>query len=567
MLDLWIRGGTIIDGTGAPRFTADIGVRDGKIAQVGASDEPATREINAAGLLVTPGWVDVHTHYDGQVTWDPYLTPSCWHGVTTVVMGNCGVGFAPAQPDQHEWLISLMEGVEDIPGTALAEGIKWDWEGFPEYLDAIDRSPHAIDVVAQVPHGALRAYVMGERGADHNEIPTSEEIETMGRLVREAIEAGARGFTSSRTKNHRTRDGEFTPSLTAEHAEMIGIAKAMGEGGKGVFEIVADFKDLESEFELLREMVEVSGRPMSISIAQNDYVPDQWRRLLELIDQAVADGLPMKGQVPPRAIGLLLGLQATMHPFVASATYNQIAELPLEERIARLRDPETKAKILSEPSPPGLAEVTSSFGRIFELGNPPNYEPAPEDSIAARAEALGIAANELAYDLMLQDGGRALLYRTFLNYTDFNLDVSLEMLQSPNTVPGLGDAGAHCGMICDGSFPTFLMLHYGRDRTRGERRELEWLVKRQTSDTAELIGLSDRGTIEEGKRADLNLIDWQALQLRPPEILFDLPAGGKRLVQRVDGYRATLVAGVTICEDGEPTGAFPGKLVRHETRA
>ena len=567
MLDLWIRGGTIIDGTGAPRFTADIGVRDGKIAQLGASDEPATREINAAGLLVTPGWVDVHTHYDGQVTWDPYLTPSCWHGVTTVVMGNCGVGFAPAQPDQHEWLISLMEGVEDIPGTALAEGIKWDWEDFPEYLDAIDRSPHAIDVVAQVPHGALRAYVMGERGADHNEIPTSEEIETMGRLVREAIEAGARGFTSSRTKNHRTRDGEFTPSLTAEHAEMIGIAKAIGEGGKGVFEIVADFKDLESEFELLRAMVEVSGRPMSISIAQNDYVPDQWRRLLELIDQAVAEGLPMKGQVPPRAIGLLLGLQATMHPFVASATYNQIAELPLEERIARLRDPETRAKILLEPSPPGLAEVTSSFGRIFELGNPPNYEPAPENSIAARAEALGIAANELAYDLMLQDGGRALLYRTFLNYTDFNLDVSLEMLQSANTVPGLGDAGAHCGMICDGSFPTFLMLHYGRDRTRGERRELEWLVKRQTSDTAELMGLSDRGTIEEGKRADLNLIDWQALQLRPPEILFDLPAGGKRLVQRVDGYRATLVAGVTICEDGEPTGAFPGKLVRHETRA
>jgi N-acyl-D-aspartate/D-glutamate deacylase len=567
MLDLWIRGGTIIDGTGAPRFTADIGVRDGKIAQLGASDEPATREINAAGLLVTPGWVDVHTHYDGQVTWDPYLTPSCWHGVTTVVMGNCGVGFAPAAPDQHEWLISLMEGVEDIPGTALAEGITWDWESFPEYLDAIDKSPHAIDVIAQVPHGALRAYVMGERGADHNEIPTSEEIETMGRLVREAIAAGARGFTRSRTKNHRTRDGEFTPSLTAEHAEMIGIAKAMGEGGMGVFEIVADFKDLESEFELLREMVEVSGRPMSISIAQNDYVPDQWRRLLELIDQAVADGLPMKGQVPSRAIGLLLGLQATMHPFVASATYSHIAELPLEERIAKLRDPETKAKILSEPSPPGLAEVTSSFGRIFELGNPPNYEPAPEDSIAARAEALGIAANELAYDLMLQDGGRALLYRTFLNYTDFNLDVSLEMLQSPNTVPGLGDAGAHCGMICDGSFPTFLMLHYGRDRTRGEKRELEWLVKRQTSDTAELIGLSDRGTIEEGKRADLNLIDWQALQLRPPEILFDLPAGGKRLVQRVDGYRATLVAGVTICEDGEPTGAFPGKLVRHETRA
>ena len=565
MLDLWIRGGTIIDGTGAPRFKADVGVRDGKIAQVGGSDEPATREIDASGLLVTPGWVDVHTHYDGQVTWDPYLTPSCWHGVTTVVMGNCGVGFAPAHTDQHDWLISLMEGVEDIPGTALAEGIKWDWEGFPEYLDAIDKSPHAIDIVAQVPHGALRAYVMGERGADHREIPTSEEIETMGRLTREAIAAGARGFTSSRTKNHRTRDGEFTPSLTAEHAEMIGIAKAMGEGGKGVFEIVADFKDLESEFELLREMVEVSGLPMSISIAQNDYVPDQWRRLMELIDQAVADGLPMKGQVPPRAIGLLLGLQASLHPFVASETFREIAELPLEERVARMRDPETKARILSEPSPPGLADVTSRFDRMFVLGNPPNYEPAPEDSIAARAEALGIAANDFAYDLLLEDEGRALLYRTFLNYTDFNLDVSLEMLKSPNTVPGLGDAGAHCGMICDGSFPTFLMLHYGRDRTRGERAELEWLVKRQTSDTAAVVGLVDRGTIQEGMRADINLIDWQALQLRPPEVLFDLPAGGKRLVQRVDGYRMTLVAGESICEDGEPTGVFPGKLVRHES--
>lgn len=565
MLDLWIRGGTIIDGTGAPRFKADVGVRDGKIAQVGGSDERATREIDASGLLVTPGWVDVHTHYDGQVTWDPYLTPSCWHGVTTVVMGNCGVGFAPAHTDQHDWLISLMEGVEDIPGTALAEGIKWDWEGFPEYLDAIDKSPHAIDIVAQVPHGALRAYVMGERGADHREIPTSEEIETMGRLTREAIAAGARGFTSSRTKNHRTRDGEFTPSLTAEHAEMIGIAKAMGEGGKGVFEIVADFKDLESEFELLREMVEVSGLPMSISIAQNDYVPDQWRRLMELIDQAVADGLPMKGQVPPRAIGLLLGLQASLHPFVASETFREIAELPLEERVARMRDPETKARILSEPSPPGLADVTSRFDRMFVLGNPPNYEPAPEDSIAARAEALGIAANDFAYDLLLEDEGRALLYRTFLNYTDFNLDVSLEMLKSPNTVPGLGDAGAHCGMICDGSFPTFLMLHYGRDRTRGERAELEWLVKRQTSDTAAVVGLVDRGTIQEGMRADINLIDWQALQLRPPEVLFDLPAGGKRLVQRVDGYRMTLVAGESICEDGEPTGVFPGKLVRHES--
>jgi len=567
MLDLLIRGGTIIDGTGEPRFDADIGIRDGLIACVGSTEEPAEREIDATGLLVTPGWVDVHTHYDGQVTWDPYLTPSIWHGVTTVVMGNCGVGFAPAAHDQHDWLISLMEGVEDIPGTALAEGIRWEWESFPEYLDSIDKNEHAIDVVAQVPHGALRAFVMGERGADHEARPTQEEIETMGRLAREAIAAGAVGFSSSRTRNHRTKDGEFTPSLTAGPEEMIGIAEAIGEGGRGVFEMVADFAHLEEEFALLREMVEVSGRPMSISVAQNDYSPDHWRRLLGLIDQAVEDGLPMMAQVPPRAIGLLLGLQATFHPFIASATYQAIADLPLDERITAMRNPERKAMILADEPPAGLAQVTSQFDRMFVLGNPPNYEPAKEDSIAARAEARGLSPAELAYDLLLEDGGRALLYRTFLNYTDFNLDVSREMLLAPNTVPGLGDAGAHCGVICDGSFPTFLMLHYGRDRTRGERLELEWLVKRQTADTAALVGLEDRGSIKTGLRADLNLIDWTGMQLRHPEMLYDLPAGGKRLVQRVDGYRMTLVGGESVCEDGTPTGVLPGRLVRHASSA
>ncbi|MBW2295163.1 MAG: TauD/TfdA family dioxygenase, partial [Deltaproteobacteria bacterium] len=480
-----------------------------------------------------------------------------------VVMGNCGVGFAPVSPGKQDWLISLMEGVEDIPGTALSEGVSFEWESFPQYMDKISKKPHAIDIVAQVPHGALRTYVMGERGADHSEKPTRDEIETMGRFARLAIAEGAVGFSSSRTKNHRTRDGEFTPSLTAGADELLGIAEAIGEGGRGVFQMVSDFADLEKEFALLRKMVEVSGRPMSISVAQNDRVPTQWRRLLDLIDDAVKDGLPMMGQVPPRAVGLLLGLQASLHPFVACPSYKEVAALSLMMRVELLRNPELKAKILAESVPEGLAEVVARFDRTFVLGNPPNYEPTPEESIAARAKEMGIPANELAYDLLLEDGGHALLYHTFLNYTDFNLDVSREMLLDPNTVPGLGDAGAHCGMICDGSFPTFLMTHFGRDRTRGEKLELEWLVKRQTADTAAMIGLSDRGTIKTGMRADLNLIDWSALQLQPPEFLFDLPANGKRLVQRVDGYRMTLVAGEPVCENGQPTGTFPGKVVRH----
>jgi N-acyl-D-aspartate/D-glutamate deacylase len=560
--DLVIRGGSVIDGGGGPRRTADVAVRGGRIAELGRISGRGRREIDAAGLLVTPGWVDVHTHYDGQVTWDPLLSPSCWHGVTTVVMGNCGVGFAPAASERRDWLISLMEGVEDIPGTALAEGIRWEWESFPEYLDALERAPRALDVAAQVPHGALRAYVMGERGADHRAHPGEDEIAQMARLVREAVAAGALGFTSSRTRNHRTRDGAPTPSLSAGADELLGIARGLGAAGRGVFEIVSDFVEPEAEFELLRRMVEVSGRPMSISVAQNDLAPDGWRGLLRRIGQAAAAGLPMKAQVPPRAIGLLLGLQATLHPFCGHPSWREVAALPLAEQVRCLRDPALRRRILAEKAPGPLAFLLDRFDRMFVLGDPPDYEPPAEASVAARAARAGVPPAELAYDLLLGDEGRALLYRPFLNYTDFNLDVSREMLLDPNAVPGLGDAGAHCGMICDGSYPTFLALHWGRDRARGERLPLEWLVKRQTADTAELVGLGDRGRIAPGLRADLNLVDWDALRLRPPQVVFDLPAGGKRLVQRAEGYRMTLVAGEVTFEDGEPTGALPGRLVR-----
>ena len=562
MLDRLIRGGEVVDGTGAPAREADVGIRDGRIVSVGRVDEPAREEIDARGLLVTPGWVDVHTHYDGQVTWDSNLTPSSWQGVTTVVMGNCGVGFAPAEPDRHDWLISLMEGVEDIPGTALAEGIDWRWESFPEYLDAIGARQHTIDVGAQVPHGALRAYVMGERGADHTVRPSEDEIAAMGRLAREAIEAGALGFTSSRTRNHRTRDGDPTPSLTAGPEEMLGIAREIGRAGQGVFEMVADFADVDEEFALLRGMVEVSGRPMSISVAQSDRAPGQWRRLLDLIGEACDAGLEMKAQVATRAIGLLFGLEASFHPFSGHPTFRALADLPLEEKVRQLRDPSVREKLLAEEPPGAMALLVGDLSRTFVLGDPPDYEPPAEKSVEAEAKRRGVDPFALALDLMLEDDGHALLYRPFLNYTDFNLDSTRQMLLDPNAVPGLGDAGAHCGMICDGSFPTYLLSHWGKSRKRGERLDVPWLVRQQTAATAAIVGLHDRGTLTPGMRADVNLIDWDALALRPPQIVFDLPAGGKRLVQRASGYRMTLVAGESICEDGELTGALPGRLVR-----
>ena len=557
---LVIRGGAVVDGTGSAPREADLSVDDGVITAIGKVEDRGETEIDARGRLVTPGWVDIHTHYDGQVTWDPLLSPSCWHGVTTVVMGNCGVGFAPVAPDRHEWLVALMEGVEDIPGTALHEGIQWGWESIPEYLDSIDGSPLGMDVAAQVPHGALRGYVMGDRGADHAEIPTPEEIFRMGRLAREGIAAGALGFTTSRTVNHKSADGRHTPSLTATRDELVGIAAEIGAGGLGVLQAVADFVDVEAEFQLLVDMVEASGRPLSISTMQSDARPNGWRRLLELISAANERGLPIAGQVAPRAVGIVMGLQSTTNPFVRTAAYQALADLPFAEKVARWRDPSVRAALIEEAGS-GAGRFVLGFDRLYQLGDPPNYEPPPTASIAARAAQEGISPAELAYELMLVRGGQELLYVPFNNWTDGNLDVVREMLTHPHTVPGLGDAGAHCGLISDGNFPTFLLTHWGRDRPT-DRLPLEWLIKRQTKDTAALVGLHDRGLLAPGYKADVNVIDFDSLALTPPALAFDLPANGRRLVQRASGYSQTIVSGEIVLRDGEHTGRLPGGLIR-----
>ena len=555
--DLVVRGGTVVDGTGAERRAADVAVDDGRITAVGDVAAGGREELDATGLLVTPGWVDVHTHYDGQVTWDPLLIPSSWQGVTTVVMGNCGVGFAPVRPDRHDWLIALMEGVEDIPGTALAEGISWGWESFPEYLDVLDGLPHAMDVAAQVPHGALRGYVMGDRGAEHTEVPTADEIETMGRLAADGVRAGALGFTTSRTVNHRSSDGRPTPSLTATADELLGIARGVGATGMGVLQLVADLVDLDGEFALVRAMAEVSGRPLSITTLSEVHRGD-WRALLAKITEAQADGVPIRGQVASRPVGVLLGLEGRLHPLVASPTYQAMAALELGERVARLRDPEVRATVLGELTNGGL--VFGSYDGIFPLGDPPEYDPGAERSIEAVATREGREAVDVALDVMLERDGRGLLYLPFANYADRDFATIREMLLHPHTVPGLGDAGAHCGMICDGSMPTYLVSHWGRDVA--EPLPLEWLVSQQTRETAGLVGLHDRGVLAPGYRADLNLIDEQALGILAPEMVQDLPAGGKRYIQRATGYRTTVVAGEVTFRDGESTGALPGRLIR-----
>ncbi len=564
MHDLVIRGGTLVDGSGRPAETGDLAIDGERISAVGGTAGAARREIDADGLLVAPGWVDIHTHYDGQVTWDPYLTPSSWHGVTSVVMGNCGVGFAPAKPDRHAWLIGLMEGVEDIPGTALAEGIQWEWESFPEYLDALERMPRAMDVGTQVPHGAVRAYVMGERGAK-NEAPTPEDIEQMAAIVREGIEAGALGFTTSRTLLHRAVDGEPVPGTFAAEDEVLGIGRVLGELGRGVFEMASDLAPEDKELAWVRQLARETGRPVTFACLQNDVDPEQWRRLLRSAEEAAAEGAPVVPQVAVRPTGILMGLESTAHPFKQHRAYAEIAFKPLAERVAIMRTPEFREKILGEGvdfSDPLSAFVMASFHKLFPLGDPPDYEPTADKSVAAIAEREGRRPIEVVYDLLLRQDGRELLYFPILNYADGTFDPIREMVTHPQTVVGLSDGGAHCGLICDVSAPTYLLSHWVRDRQRGERVPLEWAVAAQTRRTAELYGLEDRGLLAPGMLADVNLIDFDALGVTAPEMTYDLPSGAGRLVQRANGYRVTLKRGAPIFEDGEPTGALPGKLLR-----
>jgi len=582
--DMKIVGGTIIDGTGRAGYRGDVGIVDGRIVALGDCEEEAGEIIDAEGAIVIPGFVDMHTHYDGQVSWDEEFSPSSLHGVTTCVMGSCGVGFAPVHERDRQRIIDLMEGVEDIPGSALAEGITWGWETFPEYMDVIDAKPHTIDFAAQVPHDVLRVYVMGERAVAGGPA-TDKDIAQMRALVREALRAGAVGFTTGRTDNHRTAEGQPTPASEATIQELVGIAGAFEGLDHGVLQAVSDFDLMDSdehfgsEFDTIERMAEDEhGHPTSISLMQRDQSPDQWKWIIERAEQAQAKGTTIRLQVAPRAIGVMLGLTATFHPFMGFPSYKEISQLPLAEQVARLRDPSLKARILSEKTdkvagdgssiPPLadhlLAQLDMIAKRLYRLGEEPDYEPDPRTCLWAEAQANGRGTLEVLYDALLEDEGRMLLYFPLYNFTDVNLDAVHTMLTHPLALPGLSDGGAHVGTVCDASFPTYLLMHWGRDREKG-RISLETLVKMQTHDTARFLGLSDRGTVEVGGKADLNVIDFERLKLRAPVMVNDLPAGGRRLMQHAEGYRATLVSGVVVARDGALTGARPGRLVRAGT--
>ena len=564
MHDLVIRNGKIVDGTGQPSFIGDVAIDGGKITSVGPKAGAARREIDATGLLVTPGFVDIHTHYDGQVTWDPYLTPSSWHGVTTLVMGNCGVGFAPVEPGKEEFLIGLMEGVEDIPGTALAEGIKWNWESFPEYMNAVEKMKRAVDVGVQVPHGSVRAYVMGERGA-HNEAATPDDIAKMANVVRDGLRAGALGFTTSRTMLHRAKNKELVPGTFASEDELLGIGRALGEAGHGVFEMASDMVGPDATMEWMVKLSAETGLPITFAMAQTDRDPQSYRKMLDRVKVLNSKGAHLAPQISARPTGLLMGLESSLHPFITHPTYKTIAHLPIDERVAKMREPAMRAQLLSEEPSVGdkvTRYLITNFEKFFPLGDPPDYEPTRESSVAARAERLGVTPAELTYDLMLERNGRELLYMPFGNYAEYNHNALREMLLDPVTTLGLSDGGAHCGLICDASMPSYMLSHWVRDRSRGERMPVETAIRLQTSDTAKLYGLGDRGVLAPGMKADVNVIDLDALRLHAPQMVFDLPAGGRRLIQKAEGYKFTILSGEVTFQDGVPTEAMPGKLIR-----
>ncbi len=572
MHDLVIKGGTVVDGTGADRVVADVAVTNGRITAVGEVTGEARRTIDAEGHIVSPGWVDIHTHYDGQVTWDADLAPSSVHGVTSLVMGNCGVGFAPARPDRHEWLISLLEGVEDIPGTALTEGMSWGWESFPQYLDVLDQKKWTADIGAQVPHAALRTYVMGDDGADNTVAANHNQIEQMSQLCEESIRAGALGFTTSRTWVHRTSEGAQIGTLKAGADEVLGIAAALQRAGTGVIQLISDAYQttddalVASELELLEAIALHVGRPLSFTVQQSDESPGRWRELLAAISRWREAGADVSAQVAVRPIGVVAGLTSTVNPLRCSDTYRQLSSLPLAERVARMQQPEVREKILAEHgsfTPSSFSTTThSGYDRMYPMAEHPNYEPTPEDSLAGIAARAGQPANEAMYDYFTADGGKQLVYLPFMNYASGSLDDVAEMIASPLSLSGLSDAGAHCNTLSDGTFPTSAISHWTRDRGEGKTFPLEYMVHRQTQATAAHVGWTDRGVVAPGYLADLNVFDHDTINVHAPELVADLPAGGTRLLQRSAGYKATIKRGVTTVEDGELTGEHPGSLQR-----
>ncbi|MFM2072506.1 MAG: hypothetical protein RLZZ623_2769 [Actinomycetota bacterium] len=568
MHDLIIRNGTLVDGTGAPARPADVVVDGGTITGVepAGSATGARRVVDADGLLVTPGFVDIHTHYDAQATWDPWLTPSSWHGVTTAVMGNCGVGFAPAAADRHDWLIELMEGVEDIPGSAMTEGIRWTWTSYPEYLDALESMPRVIDVGSQIGHGPLRGFVMGDRGAA-NQPATPDDIAGMAVLVEEALRAGALGFSTSRTPLHRSKDGELVPGTTADASELLGIGSAIRRAGHGVFQFAPEHALVPvSEWPWMRELAALTGQPVSVNLNQPDTAPEVWREVLPLLERAHADELSIYAQVAGRTIGILYCLHGSIHPLLFHPAYAEVAHLPMPERLRALAEPQRRNRIIHEiPDDGGLFAkvVLDNLMRVWPVadGNI-DYEPTTDQSVGALAARSGRPPMELVLDHLVAHDGNGMLYAPFFNYAYGDLSMTYEAMSHPHTRMGLSDAGAHCGAICDGGTPTFMLTHWTRDRTRGPLLALEHVVQRQTQQTAALYGLGDRGVVAVGRKADLNIIDYQALTFGPPRMAFDLPAQGRRLVQRASGYRATFVSGVQTVADDEFTGELPGQLVR-----